>query len=623
MFQKGVNKKGQVTIFIIIAVLLVAAVAGYFIFRHRIVTPSISSNLEPVYNAFLMCLEENTLEGVSALETQGGYIELPEFEPGNAYMPFSSQLNFLGNPLPYWYYVSSNNVQKEQVPSLNSMEKQLADYIEEEIGDCILDSYFDQGFAINLGEPNAEVNIKGEEIEIDLDMNLGIEKGEESALVTRHNVIVKSKLGNLYDSAKKIYEYEQDTLFLENYAVDTLRLYAPVDGVELTCSPLVWNAQDVFDQLKIAIEANTLALRAKSNEFTLKEEDNKYFVLDLSVEEEVRFLNSRDWTYAYEVNPSEGAVLSAQPVGNQPGLSAVGFCYVPYHFVYDIKYPVLVQIYSGMEIFQFPIAVVIQGNQPREALNTSAFNTPVVELCQHYNTPLQINTYDTYLNSIGANIYFECLGQICPIGQTDNETGVLTALFPQCVNGFVIAEAEGYQRTRYQISSIEDFTFVDMIMRKLYTKEVSLSLDGSDYNKEAIITFILGNESSKTIIYPEQKQIELAPGQYEVHVYIYDEAELKLEETVQQQCMEVPVSGIGSLFGVTKEKCFEIVIPSQTISNALAGGGKQMYYIAESSLETSSIIEINAESLDTPKTLEDLQQNFIIFEDKGLDIDFK
>jgi len=61
-------------------------------------------------------------------------------------MPFSSQLNFLGNPVPYWYYVSGNNVQKEQVPSKNEMENQLEDFIEEKINKCVFDEYYEQGF---------------------------------------------------------------------------------------------------------------------------------------------------------------------------------------------------------------------------------------------------------------------------------------------------------------------------------------------------------------------------------------------------------------------------------------------------------------------------------------------
>jgi hypothetical protein len=550
-------------------------------------------------------------------------MELPEFEPGSAYMPFSSQLNFLGNPIPYWYYVSSNNIQKEQVPSINSMEEQLENYLESEIGDCILDAYFEQGFAINLGEPKADVSIRQGEVEINLDMGLGIEKADEKVVVSRHNVIVKSKLGNLYASARKIYEYEQNTLFLENYAIDIMRLYAPVDGVELTCSPLVWNAQEVFEGLKLAIEANTLALRAKNNEFVLRNKDNKYFVLDLPVEEEVRFLNSRNWTYAYEVEPSEGAVLSAQPAGNQPGMAALGFCYVPYHFVYNIKYPVLVQIYSGMEIFQFPMAVVIQGNKPREAINTSAVDIPGPDLCSYYNTPIQVNTYDNYLNPLSADISFECFGQTCPIGRTSDD-GSLFALFPQCVNGFAIAKADGYQRTRQQVTSVKDNTFIDIMLKKAYKKEVSISLNERPYTEEAIVTFIPETgQGSATIIYPEQKQVELSTGQYEIQVYIYSTSELKIPQTVQEQCMEVPTSGIGGLFGITQEKCFNIVIPEQKISNALSGGGKQIYYIAESELEDSTIIDINAESLPTPRTIEALQNNFITFEDKGLYINFR
>ena len=35
----------------------------------------------------------------------------------------------------------------------------------------------------------------------------------------------------------------------------------------------------------------------------------------------------------------------AEPVGNQEGMGMLGFCYVAYHFVYDLAYPVLVQVY--------------------------------------------------------------------------------------------------------------------------------------------------------------------------------------------------------------------------------------------------------------------------------------
>jgi len=254
------KNKGQVTIFIIIAILILAGVLSYFVLRGSLTIIDLPANIEPVYTTFLACLEEDTSVGASILESQGGYIFLPEFEPGSQYMPFSSQLNFLGNPIPYWYYVSGNNIQKEQVPTKKEMETQLEEFIEERINDCNFNDYYEQGFEISLAEPEASSNIKDDEVEIDLSMNLNIVFGNESATVKNHKIVVKSKLGNLYDSAVKVYEHEQETLFLEEYAVDTLRSYAPVDGVELTCSPLVWNANKVFDELQEAIEANTLAI---------------------------------------------------------------------------------------------------------------------------------------------------------------------------------------------------------------------------------------------------------------------------------------------------------------------------------------------------------------------------
>ena len=84
--------------------------------------------------------------------------------------------------------------------------------------------------------------------------------------------------------------------------------------------------------------------------------------------------------------------------------------------------------------------------------------------------------------------------------------------------------------------------------------------------------------------------------------------------------MDVPESGLGSLFGVTRKKCFDIVIPEQTVSQALYGGGKQNYFVAESELETSTIMDINTDSLPAPKTIEDLQKNYILLDDQKLDV---
>ena len=605
-------KRGQISIFIIIAIVIVALVLGYLFLRGTISVGGIPGSIQPAYTSFLTCLEEDTNAGISVLESQGGYIELPEFEPGSAYMPFSSQLNFAGNPIPYWYYVSGNNIQKEGVPTKNYMENQLESFIEGRIRGCNLRNYYDEGFLISMSEePKADVTIKDGEVEVNLNMGLTIEKENDTALIRNHKISQPSGLGRLYNSAKTVYEEEQKNLFLEKYAVDILRLYAPVDGVEITCAPIVWDAEKIFDSLQEAIEVNTASLKNKGSQ-----ED--YFALNLPVDEDVRFLNSKDWPDSFEISPADGRILISSPVGNQPGLGIIGFCYVPYHFVYNMKYPVLVQVYEGEEIFQFPVAVVIQGNNPRESLNASASEDIIPELCRYKNTEVQIKTYDTSLKPIDAEISYECFGNKCDIGTT--ESGTLTEDFPQCVNGFVSAKAPGFKDTRYLFSTVQSGS-LDIILEKLYPTNIEILLDGRPYSGNAVATFT-SDYATKTLIYPDQKTLELGEGQHEIDVQIFRNSSITIGATTKEQCVEVPREILG-IFGLTKEKCFEIQVPEQAISNALAGGGKQSFYVLESELIKGNTLEINARSLPLPKTIEQVQDNYQLFEENQLEAEFK
>lgn len=607
------RKRGQVTIFIIIAVVIVAATVAYFVFRGGITNENVPASLQPAYTSFLACLSQDTQTGISVLESQGGYIYLPEFEPGSKFMPFSSQLNFLGNPIPYWYYVSGSNVAKEQVPSKSDMEDQLGKYISEKINGCSLKSYYDQGFEISWTDPKAQVTISANKVDVQMKAELTISHGEDSAVIGTNNIEVESQIGGLYDSAREVYNQEQKNMFLEKYGIDTLRLYAPVDGVEVTCGPLVWNANKVFSDVKNAIETNTLELKEGSS--------NDYFTIDFgkNVNGKVRFLNSKNWSNTFEVSPSEGPLMVSNPVGNQPGLGVLGFCYVPYHYVYDMKYPVLAQISDGGETFQFPIAVVIQGNNPRVSLNATAIQDAQPDLCTNKNTEVQVNTKDNRGMPVQSDISYECFGNRCAIGET-SATGVLKDEFPQCANGYVVASAQGFKPARYLFSTVKSGS-VDVILDKLYTKNVQLSVDGVNYNGNAIITFSSADDS-KTVAYPEQKTVQLGEGQYEVQVYIYKNSSIKIGATTTRQCVDVPRSGLLGVIGLQQENCFDIQVPEQVLSQALAGGGKQDHYILESELAQANTLKINAKGLQTPSTIAQIETNNELFDENGLDISF-
>jgi hypothetical protein len=614
------SNKGQVTIFIIVAIVLVLGVALYFIFNNEI-NNNVPEELTPVYSNFIDCVNNELSLGIDLVETQGGYVYLPDFEPGSRYSPFSNQLDFLGNPIPYWYYVSGNGIEKENIPSINFMESELEEFIESRVRSCDFDVFYDDGFVVDLGVPNADVSIADKKVVLNLEMDVGIEGLDRNVLVKKHKVEVISPLRELYFDARDVYEKQQNDLFLENYTIDVLRLYAPVDGVEIQCSPKIWEADDVFNNLEEGLEANIMMLKSEEGNYDLSpDKKNEYFVVE-GLKGDVRFLTSKNWPHVIQVNPSNGAILKSDPVGNQEGLGIMGFCYVPYHYVYDVKYPVLIQVYNGNEFFQFPMAVVIESNNPRKPLEGAfALDYGLPELCEYKNTQYDVNIYDSNLRKVDANLSFSCFGTFCDIGSSMG--GEYEGLFPQCVNGKIIAEAEGYEKGEYQIDSLND-GFADIILTRLYNLDVDLNMDGRSYDGEVIITFSKEDGGSEVVVYPDKKNVELSEGQYEIMASVYRESNIDFGVSSYEECVDVPSGGLGGLFGFTKEECFDIEIPSESFGNVPVGGGKQNYYISESELTNSNSIVINVKSLPTPNNLEDLQNNYILVEENGLGVYFK
>jgi len=620
------NKKAQVAIFVIIGILIIAAVVIYFLVRDRVGSSSVPKELEPAYNDFLNCLEDEATIGIGILGASGGYIDKPAFEPGSGYMPLSSQLDFLGTSVPYWYYISGNNIQEEQVPSLSSMQEQLENYIEEQISECNLQNVYNSGFELDFDFDNAasDVKISKDLVEVNLNLNLGITKGEDSVIVKTHRVEINSKLGEFYDYAKKIYNKERNDKFLEDYSVDVLRLYAPVDGVELSCSPLVWNSNEIKTDLVEALEVNVQTIKVKGDYYSLSSKENEYFVRDIGESADgkgVNFLYSKNWPTKIEIYPDKNPLI-ATPVGNQPELGILGFCYIPYHFVYDVAHPVLIQIYDEEELFQFPVAVIIDKNVPIKGKIGEQIREPENQLCGNKNQDINIYTYDNDLNSVEAEINFECLGISCGIGKTELNAGEasLNGKFPACVNGFVSASAEGYVSKRVMQSTNEEGS-VNIILDRLYKVPYTVLVDGRETGDMAIINFV-SESNSKTVVWPDMKEVELSEGQYNISVYVYSDSKITLPGIEEEQCSEVPKSGILGILGMTEEKCFDISLPSQKLSRVISAGGKGEDYLIESQLE-DGVLEIKTNSIPLPRSLDELQDGYNLLEVQGVFLDFK
>ncbi len=598
------NKRGQVTIFIILAIVIVGGIIAYFALRGDAAT-SLPQDMEPVYDYYISCLEATVEEGVSLLGEQGGYIELPDFEAGSPYAPFSSQMSFFGQAVPYWMYVSGNNVLKEQVPSKIGMERELENYINDRLTTCDFSDFEAMGYDVYIEEGSASVGILNNKVDVGISNKVNIYKGDSSAFVSSHKFSVSSKLGKFYDMAIEVYNNEKQTMFLEEYALDVMRLYAPVDGVELGCSPKVFVDEEIRADIFEGLEINMNSIRLKGDYYELSNKDRSYFETDIGadVNENVNVMYSSSWPTKIEIYGDRVVA----PVGTQPGMAAIGLCYVPYHLVYDISFPVMIQFFDTEELFQFPVSVIIDNNQAREALPSDVGGIDLKdEVCKYKNADILVYTYDSGLNPVEARLQFKCLDSVCEIGETVNngDDAIYDGTAPQCVNGFIVARADGYAEGKYQIS-----TNSESIANIVLKKEYEIGLDLGNIPGTAMISFI-GDDYSKTVMYPETKDITLIEGQYDVSVYVYENSTLKIPGYSERMCVDVPVTGLGGLIGLEKEECYDVDVPGMEVESAVVGGGSSTEYIAESMLYDSVELNLNVPLFNRPGSLEELQQNY-------------
>jgi hypothetical protein len=200
-------KKGQVTIFIVLGILLVGAIAFFFIIRQGYL-PNIGGSKEINPNSFLeSCIEDKILESVGILSMQGGKIN-PEL-----FQTFKFDEDTKPWNITYLCY-NQNSYDRciNQEPMLiNGIENEIENYIKSDVKIC-----FDE-LEKNLKKQNYEVSAKYNGFDINLnqrgitlliDGEINLIKNGENSKMQNIGAIVQSNLYNLLLVAHEILNSE-------------------------------------------------------------------------------------------------------------------------------------------------------------------------------------------------------------------------------------------------------------------------------------------------------------------------------------------------------------------------------------------------------------------------------
>ena len=211
------GKKGQVTLFIMLGILIVAVVLIFFLWvgPKYVYTPSTGLNFDS-------CIKNSVGTSIKKLGTTGGFIQ-PQFSK-----------MYLGEQIPYFCYTSEYyKTCSIQVPFLKQQfEKELNKDLTTEINDCYQNSLSElrsQGYSVSSGKLNYNISINPGIIQVLINAPTSV----SSSSFSKFNVQVNSPIYEMLMISTSILQFETqygdsdtDSLMLlyPNYIIEKLKL---------------------------------------------------------------------------------------------------------------------------------------------------------------------------------------------------------------------------------------------------------------------------------------------------------------------------------------------------------------------------------------------------------------
>ncbi len=353
--KKRMNRKAQITVFIIVGLFLVMSSAMFFYIRNEtvnvkvpdVVMEKVPAEFQPISDYVTSCIKSTAEAALVKVGEGGGYVN---FQAKNSFNPTNGDANGVKFPgtnfpgaadIPYWYYLKGENKGKSfaaasEQPYLTkderagrpgtSIEEQVELFFNEQFPLCIdeFSAFKGQGFFISQeDDPKVGVTIAEEDVVFKVYYPLILKRGgsgaEESAAheikTSKYVVTVPLKLKKIYLLAKDIAEAQNYFTFLEKDAIAMLSTYSglkdgdlpPFSDMDIGSSTRTWSKADAARKFHTVIQLNSQALQIQGS---------RNFRPNLFMGDD-RLLNSlRSGIYGNKILPNQALLDSADFVRN-------------------------------------------------------------------------------------------------------------------------------------------------------------------------------------------------------------------------------------------------------------------------------------------------------------------
>jgi hypothetical protein len=512
-------KKGQITLFIIVGIVILLGISLFLYYRSLLFSRGevVSEDLMPVKNYVEACLQKTAEDAVVKIGQQGGYTEFPEeLNLNRAYIEL---IPYSRIRVPYWNYNG-----KDYIPSIESIQLQISDFIKKNIESCIDFSILSKDYSITPSDKQDVETIIGQDsidISLNYPMTIITDSGSKQNKISEFHANLEVSLKRLHELGKKILDAENLYTYFENITIDWISMNPdiPLNGIQFHCRELKWRVEDVKKELQQMAYYNLPYVVVKNTnhpeflaedevyeslkKYTIEDINNgdypsqeapadayeySHYLIDVRSKKtdlKAGFVYLPEWGMDMTVRPSENGIMrSNKQQGSEEFLSFM--CLNVYHFTYDVVYPIEVVLRDDSAFnnkgytFRYILPVMINHNQPdrngflnQELIMSAGRFVGECDQLKGEEYDIRALGIDEYgianMELKDANISFDCYNFRCYLGKTKVDSGsyrLVTQLPSSCAHGFLIGEKSGYLSSREQILDSKD---VDLILKKLKT----------------------------------------------------------------------------------------------------------------------------------------------------------
>src|SRR3989338_2004068 len=540
-------RKAQASIFIILGIIIVAATLIFFFIKGSIereeIAPGLSMIVEELPTEFLPlrpfvenCIQKTATEGLIKLGNSGGYIYTAALKPGKEgtdgdSITFSSNSDLV---VPYWFYMDSDNncagkcsFSSRQINLRqgrgDSIEGQLSRYVDEKLNECI-DSFNglkELNYNVEeLGRAKSKVVVASSNLVISLEYPVRISREGISSEVRNFHSSLDVNLEKIYNAAEYLAGLQKDYRFLEQQALNIIVGFSAKDKEKLppmsdsafeVGSKTRWRKAEVRNSVSNLLSSYVPVLRVEDSVNWKEIDTGDAFIDELynsgmtiprgeSTDELLIDFNYLGFWKEYfnlncngEICKPESAFIDLLPIGLQR-----------YNFVYDISYPVLVEIEDESAFnergytFRFMLESNVRDNKAVQATYipypTQGGNSDECDESTWSSGTATITIKDSFTGEgiDEADAVYTCVEESCSLGKT--EDGELITKLPVCLGGTIRLLKEGYgtSYTDYDMGDRDSNLEINMNPERIIKVEIRKKLLMKDNNGWALSSAVRG-----------------------------------------------------------------------------------------------------------------------------------